>query len=192
MFQTRKLAVALVAVAALGAVSCSDDDSVTSASSMGQVKLEMGATSSGALAATTGETEASLASLEVTLASVRARMADGSWQDLAGTYPMTVDVLALAASGDVTIAAGLLPVGGYDALEVVILGASATFDDATVITVDFPPPGRAVILAVGFEVVEGEPVFLDIHLDVDLSFKLAGGSLEFEPEFEVEVEAEDD
>ncbi len=105
---------------------------------------------------------------------------------------MTVDVLALAASGDVTIAAGLLPAGPYDALEVVILGASATFDDATEITVDFPPPGRAVILPVGFEVVEGEPVFLDIRLDVDLSFALAGGSLEFEPEFEVEIDAEDD
>jgi hypothetical protein len=192
MFHTSKFAVALGIVAALAAVSCSDDNSVTSASSMGQVKLEMGATSSGTLAATTGETDAALSTLEVTLASVRARMVDGTWQELAGTYPMTVDVLALAASGDVTIAADLLPAGSYEALEVVIAGASATFDDATEIHVDFPPPGRAVILAVGFEVVEGEQLFLDIQLDVDLSFKLAGGSLEFEPEFEVEVEAEDD
>lgn len=194
MFDSRKIALAfgLVAVTALAAVGCSGDDPVTSASSMGQLKLEMGASSSGTLAATTGETQASLASLEVTLASVRARMADGSWQEVAGTYPMTVDVLALAASGDVTIAADLLPVGSYDALEVVIAGASATFDDATEITVDFPPPGRAVILAVEFEIVEGEQAFLDIRLNVDLSFQLAGGSLEFEPEFEVEVDAEDD
>jgi hypothetical protein len=192
MFHTRKFAVALVIVAALGAVSCSDDDSVTSASSMGQVKLEMGATSSGTLAATTGETDAALATLEITLESARARMTDGTWHEIPGTYPMTVDVLALAASGEVTVGAGLLPAGSYDALEVVISGASATLDDAIEINLDFPPPGRAVILAVGFEVVEGEQVFLDIHLDIDLSFKLASGSLEFEPEFEAEVEAEDD
>lgn len=191
---TVRVAVGLAALLSLVAVGCSDSDSATStASGLGQVKVEMGTTSSGSLAAaTTSEPSASLSALEVTVESTRARMTDGTWYEISGTYPMTVNVLALSDSGEVTIGAGLLPEGSYSALEVVISGAAATLGDDTRISVDFPPPGRAVLLAVGFEVVEGQETFLDIHLDMELSFEFADGQFEFEPEFEVEVDEYDD
>jgi hypothetical protein len=186
-------AFAALALSALAAAGCSGTDSTTSTAGMGQVKVEMGATSAGTLAAaTTGEAPATLASLEVTVSSLRARMADGTWQEIDGSYPQTVDVLALAAAGEVAIGSGLLPAGTYTALEVVIAGATATLSDDTQITVDFPPPGRAVILPVTFEVVEGEQAFVDIRLDLDLSFKFDGSGFEFEPEFEIEVDDHDD
>lgn len=189
-----RFALALAAGIALVTAGCSGTNSVTSSSTgNGQVKVEMGATSGTNLsAATSGGTMASLSSLEVTVASLRARMTDGTWQDVPGAYPMAVDVLALAAAGEVTIGDGLLPEGSYDALEVVVSGATATLSDGAQIAISFPPPGRAVLLSVDFEVVEGEQTFIDIRLRMDISFEFANGEMSFEPEFEIEVDAEDD
>lgn len=183
-----RTAMLLLASGLVVATGCSGPDSATSSPGMGRVQVDMGAASTGTVAAaSTGTTPVILKSLEVTVQSLRARMEDGTWQEIAGAYPETVDVLELEASGEVPIGSGLLPEGTYTALEVVISEAAATLSDGTTLVVDFQDPGRNVLLPVRFDVVEGEETLVHLRLNVDHSCNLADGLFEFEPDFAVEV-----
>jgi len=182
---------AVLAVAALGA-GCSSSDTAGKANK-GALAVHMGATGSmpalqGEVASQGGPTAAT-----VTISGAAARQIDGAWVNVGGTFPMTVDLIALAANGNTfNIPAGLVPEGQYNAIQLTITAVNLTLQDGTPVAITPPGTGWVVLIPVDFTVNSGKETSVTLRFHVDGSFKILGGDLVFEPDVDVEgVQHED-
>ena len=178
--------------AALLAVACSGTSASTQASGKGRIQIAMtsgsGPTASAVNTVSTAETpKPELKSANITLSSIQARAADGSWVDVLISLPTTIDLVAIRDGKTIQLPAGLLPPGTYDRLMVTITQVDIVLTDDTQIAITPPPGGWTVqIPAKPFEIVEGQPTSVSLRFREDLSFRFAGGTMEFRPEFECE------
>lgn len=182
-----------VAVLTLLVSGCTSSEPQTMSQSQGVVSMTLkasGAIPSGApspapgLAADMGSGPAAVA---IVVAGVSARTTDGTWIPLAGSYPQTVDLLALVhGGGGATLPADGLPEGSYDALQITISSASITLQDGTIIAITPPGAGWQVLIPVAFEVVAGQETKITLDLKCDASFHFANGQFRFDPDIEVD------
>ena len=197
-----KLGIALAAAVAavLLTASCSSSGDATGSTSKGNVAVTLKATGRVVGAAAGGAGDGSDDGSEgptaatIVISAASARTTDGTLVPFAGTFPQTVDLLALASSGgSVTLPPDTLPEGSYDAIELWITQASITLHDGTIITITPPGSGWQVLIPVTFDVVPGQTTTITLNLSCDHSFEFVDGEFEFHPELEVEgVENEDD
>ncbi len=185
-----KSAFALATVLALAALGtgCSSGDTGSKANK-GALAVTMGAT--GAMPAMQGGVAADHkggpTAATVTISSASARQIDGTWIDIAGTFPMTVDLIALAANGNtVNLPADLVPEGQYNALQFTITAVNLTLQDGTTVAITPPATGWVVLVPVDFTVTAGKETAVTLRFHVDGCFKSLNGEFEFDPEVEVE------
>src|SRR5262249_12243622 len=123
----------------------------------------------------------------VTISAGAARTVDGTWVNLGGTFPMTVDLIALAANGNTfNLPAGLVPEAQYNALQFTVTAVNLTLQDGTQVAITPPGTGWVVLVPVDFTVAAGKETSVTLRFHVDGSFKVVGGELEFEPEVDAE------
>ncbi len=128
----------------------------------------------------------------VTIADVEARKTDGTWVPIESGLPVVVDLLALAnGGGTVTLPADFLPEGPYNALQLRITRVEPTLPNDTKVTIVPPTIGWVVLLPVDLSVVGDRATIVTLNVRLDLSFKLANGEFEFDPEIEVDGVAHD-
>ena len=107
--------------------------------------------------------------------------------------PVTVDLVALVQGRTVDLPIGSLPVGSYDQLVVVIRSLHVELSDGTLI--DVTPPGggwTAIVRVDPFEVVDGQVTTVHLHFRASGAFRWADGELQFDPEFDCDVERNGD
>ena len=177
----------VLAVAALG-TACSPSNSGSS-TNKGALAVHMGAT--GTMPALQGGVSADQqggpTAATVTISAASARQIDGTWVNIAGSFPMTVDLIALAANGNtVNIPADLVPEGQYNALQFTITAVNLTLQDGTAVTITPPATGWMVLVPVDFTVTAGKQTAVTLRFHIDGSFKSLNGEFEFDPEMDVE------
>jgi hypothetical protein len=102
-----------------------------------------------------------------------------------GSFPVTIDVIALAQSGGTrTLPADVLPEGHYDAIQITITAVNLTLNSGTKIAITPPGTGWEVVIRASFDVVAGQETVVTINLRCDHSFSFLNGEFEFDPEFE--------
>lgn len=186
MKPTRLWLAPLTAAALIVALTACSGSNETVGGSSGNVRVTLGA-AAGTTAAMTDSGGSAVAKAEITVSAVRARATDGTWFELSGALPMTIDVLALAGPDGVSLASGSLPAGTYDRLEITITGASIQLSDGTTVTLTLPSSGVTVSVAVSFEVVDGQPIVIKLGIRAEASFEFAAnGGVSFKPEIELE------
>jgi len=184
---------AALAVAALAA-GCSSNGTGSKANK-GALAVTMAAT--GAAPAVQGgvaaDHEGAPTAASVTISAAQARQVDGTWVDIAGNFPMTVDLIALAANGNtISLPADLVPEGQYNALQFTVTAVNLTLADDTQVALTPPGTGWIVMIPVDFTVTAGKETSVKLRFHVDGSLKFLNGEFEFDPEVEVEgVEHED-
>ena len=190
-----KLAAALALAASMAGCSSTDQSSP----SKGNFRMALRASGTTTAAATTTGTvaadeERGLAAANVTISGASARTTDGTWVPMQGSFPVTVDVIALATSGGTqTLPPDVLPVGHYDAIQITITAVNLTLQDGTKIAITPPGTGWEIVIRVSFDVVAGQETIVNLNLHCDHSFSFLNGEFEFDPEIEVEgVEEHDD
>jgi hypothetical protein len=186
----RKTAFALATVLAIAAfgTGCSSG-STGSKANKGALAVSMGAT--GAMPAVQGGVSADHkggpTAATVTISSASARQIDGTWINIDGTFPMKVDLIALAANGNaVDLPADLVPEGQYNALQFTITAVNLTLEGGTTVAITPPGTGWVVLVPVDFTVTAGKETSVKLRFRVDGSFKSLNGEFEFDPEVEVE------
>jgi uncharacterized protein DUF4382 len=177
----------ILAIAALGA-GCSSSNTGTSGTK-GALAVHMGAT--GTMPALQGgvsaDQQAGPTAATVTISAASARQVDGTWVSIAGSFPMTVDLIALAANGNtINLPADLVPEGQYNALQFTITAVNLTLQDGTTVAITPPAAGWMVLIPVDFTVTAGKETSVTLRFHVDGSFKSLNGEFEFEPEMDVE------
>jgi hypothetical protein len=179
--------------------ACSSSHSPTGMpAGKGAVALKMKASGTVAAATSAGgvapDTSQGPKAATITISAASAQNSEGTMVPLSGTFPQTVDLLALASNGgSVTLPADLLPEGTYSALQITITQASVTLQDGTVITVTPPGTGWQVTIKVSFTVVAGQETTITLNLNCGNSFHFLNGELEFNPEIDLEdVQEHDD
>ena len=183
-------AFAMAAVLAISAFAagCSPSNTGSSANK-GALAVHMGAT--GAMPAVQGgvaaDQQAGPTAATVTISAASARQVDGTWVDIQGSFPMTVDLIALAANGGtVNLPADLVPDGQYNALQVTITAVNLTFQDGTTVAITPPGTGWVVLIPVDFTVTAGKETTVTLRFHVDGCFKSLNGMFEFDPDMDVE------
>jgi hypothetical protein len=177
----------VIALATL-VTSCSSGQDKTP---QGSLLVTLGASRASAQADRAGnevadDAAARLNGANATIADVEARKTDGTWVPIESGLPVIVDLLALANGGaTVTLPADFLPEGPYNALQLRITRVEPTLQDHTKVTIVPPTIGWVVLLPVDFSVVASQATSVKLNVRLDLSFKLANGEFEFEPEIEV-------
>jgi len=187
-----------LALATVLVAGCSNSDSMTG-QSKGTVRFTMGgpttqaarlgATSPLTLSDGTGRT---ITAASITLSSIVARNLDGQLVDVTMALPVTVDLVSLIQGRTVDLPIGSLPVGSYDQLVIVIRGLHVELSDGTMI--DVTPPGggwTAIVRVDPFEVVDGQVTTVHLHFRAAGAFQWIDGHLEFDPEFDCDVERGD-
>ena len=190
-----KLAAALALAASVAGCSSTDQSSPNKGNF--QIALKASGTTTAAAKSTgtvAADEERGLAGANVTISSASARTVDGTWIPVQGSFPITVDVIALATSGGTqTLPADVLPEGHYDALQITITAVNLTLHDGTKIAITPPGTGWEVVIRVSFDVVAGQETIVNLNLHCDHSFSFLNGEFEFDPVIEVEgVEEHDD
>ena len=189
-----KLAAALVLAASMAGCSSTDQSST----SKGNFRLALKASGTTTAAATTGAggggEENGITAANITISGASARTSDGTWIAVQGSFPVTVDVIALATSGGTqTLPPDVLPAGHYDAIQITITAVNLALHDGTTIAITPPGTGWEVVIRVSFDVVAGQETVVNLKLHCDHSFGFLNGEFEFDPEIEVEgVEEHDD
>ena len=190
---TKTTVFTLAAATALAILLTGCSSSEPKATSQGVVAMTLkasgGVTAGSPMAATAGVAADSMGpkSATIVISAISARQTGGDWVPVGGSFPQTVDLLALVASGGgASLPAGALQEGSYDALQITITSASLTLQDDTIVTITPPGGGWVVLIPVAFEVVAGQETKITLNLRCDSSFKFANGEFEFEPEIEVE------
>jgi Domain of unknown function (DUF4382) len=185
-----KKASAIVGTLALAAVTAACSSSNHDSTNKGQLAMTLGATGTVAAATTTsGSVSADHmqgpTAANVTIGSASAHTPDGTWVPIQGTYPMTVDLIALAQNGKtVTLPSDVVPEGSYDAIQITITAVNLTLQDGTTIAITPPGAGWEVMIQVAFDVVAGQETMVKLNLHLDHSFSFLNGEFEFDPEIE--------
>ena len=126
-------------------------------------------------------------SATIVISEASARTTGGTFETISGTFPKTIDVLALTESGgSVTLPAGLLPDGSYSAIQITITEVSITLNDGTVVTITPPGSGWQTLIAVNFDVIAGQETTITLNLHCERSFRFLNDHFEFEPDIEIE------
>ncbi len=172
------LAIALVALAGCS----SGSDGVTATAGQGQLRVVMH-----------DDDDPRLQAAVVTFSGIQARSLDGMWVDVAGEFPMTVDLLTLVDGRTMMLAADAVPAGDYAALRITIQSVQLVAEDGTAFDITLPGAGTQALIPVSFMVVEGQATTITLDFKVELSFEFDGSEFEFEPEIEVVgIEFDDD
>ena len=125
------LSLAMITVVLALATSCASTDKNAS---KGSVAMTFKA--SGAFPAPTtlaADTRGPLSSgpptaADIVISEASARTTSGTFESISGTFPKTIDLLALRDSGgSITLPAGLLPDGSYNAIQITITEVSMKF-----------------------------------------------------------------
>jgi hypothetical protein len=189
---TTKHAMAFATVLTLTALmaGCSSNDQ--SSSGKGKLAMSLGASGTTAAATTAGGVAADhgggVTAANITISGASARTTDGTWVPLQGSFPMTVDLIALATSGNnVTFPPDIVPEGHYDAIQITITAVNLTLQDGTTVAITPPGTGWDVVIQVSFDVVAGQETVVHLKLRCDHSFHFLNGEFEFDPEIEVEA-----
>jgi Domain of unknown function (DUF4382) len=185
----RALAVALGLF--VGLVGCSSGDHATP--NKGNFVMALSASGSAAGGATNAATAGPApangdhgpTAANVTISAASARTSDGTWVPVQGTFPITVDVIALAAGGGTeTLPADILPEGHYDGIKITITAVNLTLHDGTTVAITPPGTGWEVVIPVSFDVVAGQETVVNLNLRCDHSFGFLNGEFEFHPDIE--------
>jgi hypothetical protein len=189
---------ALTLAAAL-AGGCSNSDGL-SGSSKGNVRFTMGGptTQAASLAGTsavtlTDGTGRTITSANISISGIVARNLEGQLIDVTMDLPITVDLISVIQGQTVDLPIGSLPVGSYDQLVVVIRSLHVQLSDGTLI--DVTPPGggwTAIVRTDPFDVVDGVVTTVHLHFRAARAFNWIDGRLEFDPEFDCNVDRGDD
>lgn len=187
---TTKHGMALAAALTLTALAAGCSSTNQSSSNGGKLSMSLGASGTAAAAMTTGGVAADqggVTAANITISGASARTTDGTWVPLQGTFPMTVDLVALAASGNsVTFPPDIVPEGHYTAIQITITAVNLTLQDGTTVAITPPGTGWDVVIPVEFDVVAGQETVVKLKLHCDHSFHFLNGEFEFDPEIEVE------
>lgn len=120
----------------------------------------------------------------VTLASILIRTTDGVLVPLDAPLPVDVDVAQIDGGKQVVLPDGLLPVGSYDQVVIVMSAVHGTTGDGTLVSIDPPGGGwTAVIPICPLEVTDGATATVGITLNARNSFLRVGGGWSFHPHF---------
>lgn len=123
----------------------------------------------------------------IKIAGLEARMADGTWVPVETGLPADVDLIAIMDAGSgVTLPAGLLPEGDYDALGLRTSQVQLALTDGTKPALVPPGSGWTVRVPVSFRVVVGESTIVHLNVNCMNSFRVFDGAFEFEPEIDPE------
>ena len=179
---------AALAVAACAA-SCSSTDQ--SSANKGNLRMALKASGTATAAATGGPVAADeaggLSAANITISGASAKNAEGAWVPMQGSFPITLDVIALATSGAaITLPADIVPEGHYQAIQITISAVNLTLQDGTKIAITPPGTGWEVVIGVAFDVVVGQQTVINLNLRCDHSFNFLNGEFEFDPDIEVE------
>jgi hypothetical protein len=192
---------AVLAVVAI-APGCSSNDH--SSPNKGNLTMSLKATGSASGAAATATAKAGApapadqeggpTAASITISGASVKTPDGTWIPMVGSFPVVVDVIALATSGaGVTLPADVVPAGHYEAIQITITAVNLTLHDGTMVAITPPGTGWEVMIAVSFDVVAGQQTVVTLNLRCDHSFHFLNGEFEFDPDIEVEdVEHHDD
>ena len=191
----KAVALPALAVGVLVAGGCSSSDSVVGGSSKGRVHVVMGGGTSAAAAMTTAPTlhgddqGRTIDSATVTLSSLLARNLDGELVGVTMDLPTTIDLIDLIQGKTIDLPTGTLPAGTYDQIVVVIKTLHVVLSDGT--QVDVTPPGggwTAVVPTDTFDVVDGQVTTVHLNFRADNAFRWVEGKLDFDPEFDCDVD----
>lgn len=131
----------------------------------------------------------SFQSANVTLSSVMVRTLDGELIPLEVDMPFSVDVVKIDGGREVQLPDGVLPVGSYDQVVLVMTAVQGEAADGTLITIEPPGGGwTAVIPICAFDVAEGETATVGLTLNVRNSFLRVGSHWSFLPRFRPRLE----
>ena len=151
--------------------------------SHGSLSVAMSASATSAARTAADGALAQLQAATITVSSIEAHQTSGTWVAVDAGLPATVDVLAiLNGSSPVTLPADAIPEGSYDALQVTITEAHLTLTDGTQVSLTPPSGGWVVQIPVDFTVVAGQVTEITLQVRADTSFRLMGGTFEFDPE----------
>jgi hypothetical protein len=186
-----KLGVPVLVLAAVAASGCSDSGSMSVSAGTGRVRMVMGGpvAAAGAVSAATLDDGRRIDSATIALSSVLARNMDGELVDVSIDLPVDVDLVDLLQGRTVELPIGSLPVATYDQLVVVIRSLEVVLSDGT--DIDVTPPGggwTAIVRTEPFEVVEGQVTTVNLRFRPERAFRFIEGRLEFQPEFDGQVE----
>jgi len=131
-----------------------------------------------------GRTLGAFKSAHVTLSSILVRTLDGVLVDLDADLPVAVDVVKIEGGRSIVLPDGILPVGDYDQVVLVITAVRGVTADGTAITIEPPGGGwTAVIPICPLEVVEGATDTVGIAINVRSSFLFERSRWSFQPRF---------
>ncbi len=123
-------------------------------------------------------------SASVTFSSILARNLDGVLVNVDMELPVTVDVLALRDSREVTLPVGVLPPATYDQIVVVMTQVEVVTLDGTAIAITPSGGGWTAIVPVcPFDVVEGETTTVGLRFMLGRAFSWREGRHHFRPHF---------
>jgi uncharacterized protein DUF4382 len=188
-----KLVAALALAASMAGCSSTDQSST----SKGNFRMALKASGTTTAAATTGAGSGGegngITAANITISGASARNADGTWVPVNGSFPVTIDVIALAMSGGTrTLPPDVLPAGHYTAIQITITSVDLTLHDGTKIAITPPGTGWEVVIPATFDVVAGQETIVSLNLHCDHSFSFMNGEFEFDPEIDVDDVEHDD
>lgn len=127
----------------------------------------------------------------VTLSSILVRTDEGVLVNLDVDLPVDVDVVKIDGGKQVTLPDGILPVGNYDQVVLVMTAVHGTTRDGTDVTIQPPGGGwTAVIPICPLEVAEGSTATVGITLNARNSFVRLGNWWSFQPRFRSHLNCE--
>ena len=184
-----KIGGAVLVLAPVLATGCSDSGSMTG-SATGRVRMVMGGPEGTVSAATLTDGDGRrIDSATIALSSIVARNLDGELVDVSIELPIDVDLVDLLQGRTVELPIGSLPAATYDQLVVVIRSLEVVLSDGT--DIDVTPPGggwTAIVRTEPFDVVEGQVTTVNLRFRPERAFRFIEDRLEFQPEFDGEVE----
>ena len=121
----------------------------------------------------------------VTLSSVLVRNSDGVLVNLDLDVPVTVDVVQLENGRRIQLPDGVLPVGEYDQVVLVMTAVQGVMLDGTIVTIQPPGGGWTAIIPIcTFDVAEGDTDVVGLNLVVRNAFSRGStSSFHFQPQF---------
>lgn len=128
----------------------------------------------------------------VTLSSVLVRNFDGVLVPLDLDVPVTVDIVQLEQGRRIQLPEGVLPVGEYDQVVLVMTAVQGVMLDGTVVTIQPPGGGwTAVIPICTFDVVNSGTEVVGLDLMVRGAFSRGSDHFRFQPQFRADADCID-